>query len=243
MPRELCGLLNKVTKANFDAICDRVVRWAVAVEADGNRAALDAFVQIVFARGVRDPARMELYVALCVRIVDELESERNLWKRVDLYHVGNPLCSFETVIRLTPSTEFQGSLAAEDMHTMFSLLAFLGELLVQGILFVEDVLDILGVLLDRARKSDPSAAIGLRRFLRPVLKAFNAAHILTSLEMTQRIQYALQSQELSNMVRYILLVSSGPTTSCQTLLTRHRVFSTRSRIRSLQTRSTPVESA
>ncbi|GJE91399.1 hypothetical protein PsYK624_075490 [Phanerochaete sordida] len=205
MARELCGALNRLTRANFDALSDRVVRWAVAVEADGRRAALDAFVRALFARGVRDPARMELCVALCVRVVDELEGERNMWKRVDLYHVGNPLCSFETVIRLMPGAEFQSALAGGDIDTMFSLLAFLGELLVQGILYAEDVLDVLGVVLERARTGDENATIGLRRFLRPVLKAFNALHILNSLEMSQKLQYVLQAPALPNMVRYILL--------------------------------------
>lgn len=206
MARELCGALNRITRANFDALSDRVVRWAVAVEADGRRAALDTFVRAIFARGVRDPARMELYVALCVRIVDELEGERNMWKRVDLYHVGNPLCSFETVIRLMPGAELQSALAGDDIDSVFSLLAFLGELLVQGTLYAEDVLDVLGVVLERARTGDENATIGLRRFLRPVLKAFNALHILNSLEISQKLQYVLQAPALPNMVRYILLV-------------------------------------
>ncbi|EKM53424.1 uncharacterized protein PHACADRAFT_125148 [Phanerochaete carnosa HHB-10118-sp] len=205
MTREICGLLNRVTRANFDAVSDRIARWAIVIEADGSRAALDTFVQTVFARGVRDPARMELYVALCVRIIDELEGERNLWKRVDLYHVGNPLCSFETVIRLMPSAKFQGALVSGDTDNMLFLLVFLGELLVQGILYVEDVQDVLGAVLERVRKGDGNAAIGLRRFLRPVLKAFNAIHILNSLETTQKIQYVLQTPGLPNMIRYILL--------------------------------------
>ena len=65
--RKLCGLLNKVTRATFEQIAERVAQTAVAIERDGNTAILDAFVQSLFFRGVRDPGRADLYVALCVR--------------------------------------------------------------------------------------------------------------------------------------------------------------------------------
>jgi hypothetical protein len=206
MQRNLCGLLNRVTKANFDAISDKTVRWAVDIEADGNQAALDAFVQFVFCCGVRDPARRELYVALCVRVVDELESERNLWKRVDPYHVGNPLRSFETVIRLMPNVQFQRAVARRDPSDLFSLVTLVAELLVQGILYAEDTQDILGFLLDLAGKGDANAALGIRRFLGPIVKAFNAVHLLTLLEITPRIEQILQVPNLSNMVHFTLQV-------------------------------------
>ena len=207
MARDLCGLLNKVTQVNFDSVADRVVRRAVAVEAAaGTNGVLDVFVQTVFARGVRDPARVDLYVALCVRIVDELEGERNAWKRVDLYHVGNPLRSFETVLRLLPNAEFQYALGRGDAETVYTLLSFTGELLVQGLLYIEDTQDILNVLFNRAYQNDQTCTIALVRFVRPILKAFNAVNLLSSLEIAKGIEHALQSQELSSMVRCILLV-------------------------------------
>lgn len=207
MARELCGLLNKVTQATLDSIADRVARWAVAVEAAGNNGGLDTFVHALFARGVRDPARAALWVALCVRVVDELEGERNAWKRVELYHVGNPLRSFETVVRLIPNAEFQHALARGDAEGVYALLSFTGELLVQGILYIEDTQDIVNVLFNRAYRNDDVCTIALARFVRPVLKAFNAINLLGSLEVAKGIEHALQSPELSSMVRCILLVS------------------------------------
>ena len=204
-----------MTKTNFDRVSDRVVRWAVVIEADGDHAALDAFVQSIFRRGVQDPSRCELYVALCVRIVDELESERNLWKRVEPYHIGNPLHSFETVLRLMPNACFRRAPPQGSSEVLF-LLAFTGELLVQGVLYVEDTQDIVASLVDGAGQNNPDAAIGLRRFLAPVMKAFNAMHILTILGMTQKLEDVLHTPDLSNMVRF--------TTQVRTSLTPHSMI-------------------
>lgn len=213
--RKLCGLLNKLTRYNFDLIAERVAQVAVTIERGGNPTILDAFMQTLFLRGVQDPARAELYVALCVRVVDELESERALWRRVDLYHVGNTLHSFETALRLAPLAEFRRYHTARDWKSLFALLAFLGDLLVHGMLYATDLHDIMTMLFDLARHGDPDATIALCRFTHRVAKAFNANQVLECLQIAPHIDNILHQEGLPNMVRYLFMVRS----SCHFTLT------------------------
>lgn len=219
MRRNLCGLLNKLTKTNFEPISDRIVRLAVSVERTDDDDILDAFVQQIFSRGILDSIHVDLCASLCQKIMDDLEAERSLWRRVDLFHLGNPMKCFETSLRLLSQYEFDrlvdsGFHCRGDWDRIATFSEFVGELLVGGVLLSNDVTAILDFLFHNAPLASPDPdgsgeyAVAICRFLHPILKAFNAFALLEPLAVVARLEYVLQDgSHLSLKARFMLMVS------------------------------------
>ena len=208
MRRKLCGLLNKLTRANFDTICDALVAWVARIDRIGDSDALDVFVRTIFDRGLADYVRCNLYASLCQRIVDELEGERGHWKKVDVYHLGNPVHSFETDIRLLAHDELHRILNTKEPQELVESMAFAAELLVHGVLVAEDLREVVDDLFHRAERNDEERAIALCRFLSRLVCAFDAYRVLSSLEVVERMEHVLKADTLSPRTRYMLMVGS-----------------------------------
>lgn len=206
MCHSLCGLLNRLTKLNFDAVCDKVVYWATSVDRVGDLQALECLVRTVFAHALADPIRCKLYAALCQRVIDELEGERSLWKKVDVYHLGNPIRSFETDIRLLAHDELHRILGVDDIPLLHSAVSFAGELLVHGIIVPDDVQEIVDTLFNHAERNDEERTVALCRFLARVVCAFDAYRLLSSLHVVEKIEQVLAKERLSHKTRFLLMV-------------------------------------
>ena len=207
MRHSLCGLLNRLTKSRFDVVCDKVVYWASSVDRIGDLQALECLVRTVFAHALGDPIRSKLYAGLCQRVIDELEGERSLWKKVDVYHLGNPIHSFETDIRLLVHDELHRILSTDDTPLLYSAMSFAGELLVHGIIVPEDVQEVVDTLFGHAEDNDEEHTVALCRFLSRVVCAFDAYRLLSSLHVVEKIEQVLAKERLSHKTRYLLMVS------------------------------------
>lgn len=204
MRRKLCGVLNKITDSNFESMSDRIVPLAVSVERSENSELLDTFVRMIFQRGLSDTRFTDVYVNLCQKIVDELEGERSQWRRVDLFHIGNPMVCFETSLRVLSQYEFDRIVDSGDLETLLIFSKFVGGLFTEGVLYVSDVQSILDDLFARARYSN-GHSVAIRRFLSPVLDAFNASQFLDLLAIFPRVENILQEGKISSMTRYIMM--------------------------------------
>ncbi|KAI0090731.1 hypothetical protein BDY19DRAFT_730973 [Irpex rosettiformis] len=205
LSRTLCGYLNKLTGRNFNVIAYRIARLAWAVELSEDRSALDIFVRAVFLRGATDEHRQDLYALLCQRIVYTLETERSLWRKVDILHIGNPFQSFETAITLLVLDEFNRERGSHIPEGLERLMRFVGELLVHGVLASTDVSDILVSLLEGVKRNDEHLAVVTCRFLSPITAAFNTLHILQSLQASILLEQVLKEDGLSPKVRYLMM--------------------------------------
>ncbi|KAI0783069.1 hypothetical protein C8Q75DRAFT_484826 [Abortiporus biennis] len=208
--RTLCGLLNKLTTWKFDSISDKIVHLAVSIERTDDSKILDVFVRDIFRRGITDTIHMDLYVALCQKIMDELEGERSLWRRVDVFHVGNPLNCFETNLRLLVQYEFDRIFQIqEDSTALFSHASFVGELLVEALLLVNDVQGMLDTLFNQILHGDKNerdrAAVAVYRFLLPIVRAFNAFPMLDALEVVAKIEAVLKTNTISSKTRFLMM--------------------------------------
>lgn len=206
MQRALCGLLNKITAANFDAISDAILQWAVCVERTDDAASLDTLALYIISRGISDESRMELYAQLCQKIVDELQGERSRWRKVDPYSVGNPFHSFETTIQILARTQFERIASEGSAQALFALARFLGELLVHGILAASDVESIIEVLLSETERNDEDCAVALCRLLSRVVQAPDASGIIDSLAVVDGIERVLQEDTISFKTRFLIMV-------------------------------------
>ncbi|KAJ3551926.1 hypothetical protein NM688_g4430 [Phlebia brevispora] len=205
MRHKLCGLLNRLTRNNFDSVCCKIVEWAIAVERTGDLHTLAVLVHDVFDRGVSDHVRCRLYASLCQRVIDELEGERSRWKKVDVYHIGNLVHSFETDIRLLAHDEFHRMLSTEDPSKLSASMSFAGELLVHGVILSEDLQDIVDILFKYVESDDEERVVALCRLLGRLVSAFDAYRVLASLNIVERVERALKIESLSQRTRYLLM--------------------------------------
>lgn len=207
MCRTLRGLLNKIAKANFESISDKIVQLAISVEKTENPQVLDTFVRTIFKSGIVDGIRVDVYATLCQKIVDELEGERGRWKRVDLFHLGNPMDCFETSFRLLSQYEFDRIITGESLDNLLAFMAFVGELLVEGVVFPDDVHGMLDTLFRHAVHDD-GYAVAIYRFLARVVGAFNASQVLEPLMIVLRIE-ALLEENITVKARYLMMVGAN----------------------------------
>ncbi|KAH8087845.1 hypothetical protein BXZ70DRAFT_910133 [Cristinia sonorae] len=206
MRRRLCGLLNKITKANLDSISSKIAALAVSVERTGDPDILDTFVRTIFQHSVSDPSRTRVYVELCQRVVDELERERSLWRKVDLFHLGNPMDCFETSLRLRAQYEFNYIIGVGQTETLRTFTGLVGELLVEELLFPDDVVAMVDTLFARASRDEEASSAALHRFLSRITVSFGASQLLISLDIAERLEILLEGAEhLSPKVRYTMM--------------------------------------
>ncbi|TCD64553.1 hypothetical protein EIP91_003910 [Steccherinum ochraceum] len=205
MRRKLCGLLNKIDSTNLDAVSHSISHIAVAVERGGDPHILDVFVRSIFQHAVSDSLRTSVYVDLCQKIVDELEAERSQWRKVDLFHLGNPMDCFETSLRLRTQYEFDRIMFAEDMEELRVFASFVGELLAEGLLFAQDTITMVDMLFDHASRNAEGPTAALDRLLSPVIASFNASQLLVALDIVERAEALLVQDGLAPRVRYTFM--------------------------------------
>jgi hypothetical protein len=207
LARALCGYLNKLTSRNFEVIANRIAQLAWVVELSEDRDTVTTFVRSIFHRGIAEHGHPVTCARLCRRIVDVLEAERGRWRRADVIQIGNSFRSFETVIGLLVVDEFNRARAANLSAELERLMSFLGELLVYGVLSSHDVGDIMTSLFDGVARNDEHLAVVACRFLSPMVSPSHMSHILQSLRVAELIEGVLKAENLSPMVRYLMMVS------------------------------------
>lgn len=205
--RTLCGQLNKLTNRNFDVIANRIAQLTWTVELSEDRDSLNALVRAIFYRGATDAHRQLLYALLCRRVIDVLEAERSRWRKVDSLHIGKSVQSFETVMTLLATDEYNRIRGYHVPEQLEKLAGFLGELLIYGVVATANMGDILASLVEGAKRNDECMAVATCRFLFPITLAYNAVHILGALKVTSLLDQALKEDGLSPMVRYLMMVT------------------------------------
>ncbi|KAI0079297.1 hypothetical protein K474DRAFT_1592343 [Panus rudis PR-1116 ss-1] len=201
--RRLCGYLNKLTQSTFDSVSQSIVQLAILVEKTDDPDVLDVFSRTIFQRGMSENIYTDLYVAICQKIVDETEGERSKWRKVDVFHIGNPMACFETSVRLLAQFEFD-RIIANDVQTLPNFMRFVGGLVVEAILLPNDVHAMLDDLSLRAT-TDDQFTLALSHFLSPVLHAFNASQLLDMLGIHTSVECILADERISSRTRYILM--------------------------------------
>ncbi|KAH9941933.1 hypothetical protein B0H21DRAFT_752170 [Amylocystis lapponica] len=205
MKRALCSLLNKMTATNFDAISDAILQWAVAVERTDDAADLEILARWIVQRGIFDELHLELYAKLCQKIVDELQSERGRWRKVDPYSLGNPFRSFEGAVQGLARSEFEHIASEGSARALFALARFMGELLVHGVLAAGDIEGILDVLFAETERNDEDCAVALCRLLSRVVQAPDASRIIDELAVIDGIERVLQEDTISFKTRFLMM--------------------------------------
>ncbi|KAI0918972.1 hypothetical protein AcV5_002012 [Taiwanofungus camphoratus] len=205
LQRKLCGLLNKITAVNFDGISNKVVKHATSIERGGDPANLNVLAFQILRQGISDATRVEVYGSLCQKIMDELEGDRIRWRRVDLYHLGDPIHSFEAAMQVHTRREFDCIIAEGRLEDLHALTRFLGELLVHGVLTPEDVEGIISFLLVETEKNNEDCAVALCRFLLRVFRAPDASRIFNALAIAEGLERVLQEDSISLKIRYSMM--------------------------------------
>lgn len=196
MRNELHGLLNKVADANLDPIAHRIGSLAIAVERTDDADILDAFVRIIYQHASLDTLHTSIYVAICQRILDKLEKERDRWRKVELYHLGNPVHCFETSLQSRCQEVFEAILDKGDAAALCTFAGFVGGLLADTLLFPTHVERMVDALFKDAVGDVNGSLSALCRFLAPVIASFKATELLNSLAIDERAQNALVETEI-----------------------------------------------
>ncbi|KAK7691740.1 hypothetical protein QCA50_005140 [Cerrena zonata] len=204
MHRKLCGILNRLTPSNFEAQSNRLVQLAILVEKTEDSDLLDAFVRKIFRCGLSQPSLTDVYVELCQKVVDELEGERSRWRKVDVFHIGNPMVSFDTSLKLLVQYEFDRIVDSGDFRSLKTYATLVGGLLVGGVLLPNDVQGILDDLFQRTLVNDDHT-VAICRFLGPVLDAFSASQFLDLLGVFGHVEHILRQEKVSPKTRYLML--------------------------------------
>ncbi|CCL99196.1 uncharacterized protein FIBRA_01211 [Fibroporia radiculosa] len=177
----------------------------MSVERTADPVLLDALAAQILERGLTDSLRPELYGGLCQRIVDELEGERNRWRMVELYHVGNPIHSFETAIQAQALAEIDRIVVHGSDEQLRVAARFLGELLVHGVLLPQDVGETIETLTTGAENNNEGHALALVAFLSPIFHAPDAIRLLESLVAIDGLEHILQEDSISLKIRYVIM--------------------------------------
>lgn len=207
MRRKLCGILNRLTPSTYETQSDRLVLLAISVEKTENSDLLDTFVRTIFRSALSQPALTDVYVELCQKIVDELEGERARWRKVDVFHIGNPMVSFDTSLKLLVQYEFDHLMDSGDFQSLKTYATLIGGLVVGGVLLPNDVQGILDDLFERTLLNDDYTVVTCR-FLVPILDAFSASQFLDLLGVFGHVEQILRQEKLSPKTRYLMLVSN-----------------------------------
>ena len=208
MHRTMCGLLNKVTQANLDSLSHKMSILAIAVERTGDPHILETFVRSIYQHALTDSRQTKVYVGMCQKIVDELEEERNLWRKVDVFHLGNPMDCFETSLRVLSQFEFKHVYSTKDSQLLCTFAGFVGELLAEELIFPGDVDSMIRTLFADASQNAEGSASALYRFVTRVTNSFQAIQLLTSLGIVDKVEELLTREDtLSPKVKYTMRVS------------------------------------
>ncbi|KAH9856016.1 hypothetical protein C2E23DRAFT_773498 [Lenzites betulinus] len=203
--RTICGLLNKVTATTLDGIAERFAETIVRVERSGDADAMEVCAGLLVQRCVADPPRLTLFASMVQRAVDEAEGEDLRWRAVDPYHLGNPAGSLQSTLRTAVLDELQRALGSERVEDSLALSAFVGELLVLGVLCCGDVLDLLNVLFTETGKSSDYHCVTLCRILRRVVSSTEASSLVDGLALIEHIEGILEEDTISLRIRYMMM--------------------------------------
>ncbi|GBE81297.1 hypothetical protein SCP_0310240 [Sparassis crispa] len=197
--RKLCGLLNKVTKSNFDRISDAVVDWALTMERTEDMPSITRFASVMLTRGVSDRMRAKVYGELCQRIMDEVQSERVRCGKADPYLLDDP---FRSAMQAAVQSESERILEEGDIQDLAALTHFITELLMHDVLDVEKAGDLFDMFFTETENGNEDYAVILYRSLSRLV---HAPEIIDSLEIVERIERLLRQGSISLKVRYLMM--------------------------------------
>ncbi len=206
--RITCGLLNKVVGATLESIAGRFADTVIRAERRGDATAVEACAGLIVRRCVADPPRLTLYAKLVQRAVDEAEGEDLRWRSVDPYYLVNPAASLQSTLRTAVLDELQLAFASDRPEDALTLAAFVGELLVLGVLSCGDVQDLVNLLFTETGKSSDHHCTALCRILRRVVLSTEASPIVDGLSLVEHIEGVLEEDTISLKIRYMMMVGA-----------------------------------
>ncbi|KAI0629040.1 hypothetical protein C8Q77DRAFT_1161681 [Trametes polyzona] len=206
--RTMCGFLNKVSSATLEPLSSRFADLVVRVERSGDAALVEACAGLIVQRCVADPdaLRIGLLAKMVQRAADEAEGEDLRWRNVDPYHLGNPAVSLQTTLKTAVLDECLHALTLSGREgDSLALAAFVGELLVLGVLSSGDVQELVGLLFLETGKSSDHHCIALCRILRRVVSSTEASSLIDGLSLVDLIEGILEEDTLSFRIRYMMM--------------------------------------
>ncbi|KAI0827891.1 hypothetical protein BC628DRAFT_1418001 [Trametes gibbosa] len=205
MRRTICGLFNKVTATTLDRIGGRFSETIVRAERSGDAEAMEVCAVLLVQRCLADPPRLGLFASMVQRAVDEAEGEDLRWRGVDPYHLGNPAGSLQSTLRTAVLDELQLALGSGRLQDSLALSAFVGELLILGVVCCGDVQDLVDALFAETGKSSDPHCIALCRILRRVVSSTEASSIVEGLSLVEHIESILEEDTISFRIRYMMM--------------------------------------